>query len=86
MPGAADLVALFDLGIGSDDHDADRLFFEVEGDAHHAVLGELDQLERADVAQAVDAGDAVADLDDRADLTRLDGCGEVGDLLDRGWS
>ena len=71
--GAADLVAFLDLGIRPDDHDADRLFFEVQGDAHHALLGELDQLEGADVAQAVDAGDAVADLDDRADLAGFDG-------------
>ena len=79
---AADLVAFLDLGVRADDHDADGLFLEVEGDAHHALLGELDQLERADVAQAVDAGDAVADLDDRADFARLDGGREVLDLLD----
>ena len=36
------------------------------------LLGELDQLERADVPEAVDAGDAVADLDDGADLAGLD--------------
>ncbi len=77
--GPPDLVAFFDLGVRADDHDADRLFFEVQGDAHHVLLGELDQLERADVAQAVDAGDAVADLDDGADLL---GRGDLVEVLD----
>jgi hypothetical protein len=52
---------------------ADVVFLEVEGDAGHAVL-ELEHLHRHTVLEAVDAGQAVADLEHRADLgeVRLD--------------
>ncbi len=76
------LVALLDLGVWPDDHHADGFLFEVQGDAHHVLLGELHQLERSDVAQPVDARDPIADLHDRADLARLDRGREVRDLLD----
>ncbi len=64
-PGGPDLVALFDVGVLTHDDDTDGILFQVEGQAERAVLGELDQLARHDLAQPVDTGDAVADLDDR---------------------
>src|ERR1051326_7035664 len=82
-PGAAHLVAFFDVRVRPDDHDADRFFFEVQSDAHDLLFGELDQLERADIAEAIHARDTVTHLDHRANLTRLDGRGEVCDLLDK---
>jgi hypothetical protein len=62
----------------AEERDADVVLLEVEGDAGDAVL-ELEALERDAVLETVDAGDAVADLEDGADL------GEVGldvELLD----
>ncbi len=70
-PGAADLVALFDLDVGAHDDDADVVLFEVERDALQAVR-ELDQLGGAHAAQAVDAREIRADLDDGADLVFLE--------------
>ena len=49
---------------------ADRVFFEVEDLAHGAVL-EFEQLAGHGALQAVDAGDAVADFDNRADFADL---------------
>ena len=66
--GGADLVALFDLGVLTDDEDADGVLFQVEGQADGVRSWELDQLTGHDLAQAVDVGDAVADADDRADV------------------
>ena len=48
-------------------HGAHLVFFQVQGDARHAVR-ELDQLAGHDLLQAVDAGDAVAHRDHRAGL------------------
>ena len=62
----------------AEDHRADRLFLEVEGHAHDAAR-ELEQLRRERALQAVDLGDAVADLDDRADRARLDAGVELVD-------
>ena len=62
----------------AEERNADVVLLEVEGDARHAVL-ELEPLERDAVLEAVDASDAVAHLEDAADL------GEVGldvELLD----
>ncbi len=62
----------------AEERGADVVLLEVEGDADDAVL-ELEPLERDAVLEPVDAGDAVADLEDGADL------GEVGldvELLD----
>ena len=80
--GTSDLVAFLNFGVGPDDHDADGFLFEVQGDAHDVLLGELDELERPDVAETVYASNPVAHLDNRADLTRFDGRTEVRDLLD----
>ena len=49
---------------------ADVVLLEVERDAGDAVL-ELEPLERDAVLEAVDAGDAVADLEDGADLREV---------------
>ena len=58
----------------------DVRLLEVEGEARHPV-GELEHLERHAVLEAVDARDAVADGDDRADLGDLDGPLVAGDLF-----
>ena len=71
LAGAADRLALLDVLPLAEERDADVVLLEVEGDADDAVL-ELEHLERDAVLEPVDAGDAVADLEDGADL------GEVG--------
>ncbi len=45
--------------------------FQVEGDAHHAVV-ELDQFLRTDTGQAGGAGNPVAGLEHRADFPQAD--------------
>jgi hypothetical protein len=57
----------------AEERSADVVLLEVEGDSRHAVL-ELEPLERDAVLDAVDAGDAVSDLEDAANLreVRLD--------------
>ena len=71
--GAADRLALLDLVPLAEERGADVVLLEVEREADDAVL-ELEHLEREAVLEAVDAGDAVADLQDGADLgeVRLD--------------
>src|SRR5439155_12921438 len=59
--GGLNRVALLDLQVVAEDDGADRLLLQVEHLAHRAVL-ELQQLAGHRVAQAVDPGDAVADL------------------------
>ena len=71
------------LEVVAEDDRADRVLFEVEDLAHRAVL-ELQQLAGHRVAQAVDAGDAVADLDDGADLADPDLLLEARDLAASG--
>ncbi len=68
--GGLDGVALLDLGVVTQDDGADRLLFEVQRHALDAA-GELQQLGRERAVDAVDAGDAVADLHHSADRTRL---------------
>ncbi len=76
LAGAPDVLALFDLGgVTQDDH-ADVADVEVQGDAQRAAL-ELEQLVGHRARQALDAGDAVAGLGDRADLL-AGGLGRVG--------
>ena len=64
----------------AEDDDADRVLFEVEGQADRAV-GELDHLAGHHAGQAVDAGDAVADLEHAADLADVDLRRELLDFL-----
>ena len=66
-----DRLALVDRAGVAEDDDADRVLFEVEGEADGSVL-ELDHLVDGGIGQAVDAGDAVADLDHAADRARLE--------------
>ena len=71
LAGALDGLALGDLLPLAEEGDADVVLLEVERDAGDAVL-ELEHLHRHAALEPVDAGDAVADLEDGADL------GEVG--------
>ena len=78
--GALDGLALLDLAVVAEDHDADVVGFEVERHAAHAVL-ELDHLAGLNVVEAVDAGDAVADREHLADFGDFGLLAEVLDLL-----
>ena len=69
--GRLDLVALLERGVVAQDQGADRLLLEVEGHAHDPVA-EVEQLLRERAGEAVDLGDAVAHLDDRADAADVD--------------
>src|SRR5262249_30736942 len=68
--GALGLVAFFDLGVVAHEHCADLVFFQVHGDAGD-VVSEVDHLAGHDLVEPVDAGDAVAERDDGADLVDL---------------
>ena len=69
--GALDGVALLDERVLAQQHGADVVLFEVEHEARD-VVRQLEHLGHERVAQAVDARDAVADLQHRADLVDLD--------------
>jgi hypothetical protein len=74
--GSLDGVALGDVRIGAGDNRADVVCLQVERDAHRGqlgrgVFGELKQLTRARSLQAVDARDAVADLQHLAHVHHL---------------
>ena len=62
--------ALADGAAVAEDHGADRLLVEVQGQAADAAF-ELEQLVHAHAGQAGDGGDAVAHLDHAADLGGL---------------
>ena len=70
LAGAADRLAFLDLVPLAEERGADVVLLEVEREADDAVL-ELEHLEREAVLEAVDAGDAVADLQDGADLGQV---------------
>jgi hypothetical protein len=76
LAGPADLLALLDPGVVTQDHDADLADVEVQRQAADTAL-ELEQLVGHDRGQALDAGDAVTGLDDGADLL----AGDVGAVL-----
>ena len=65
--GALDGVAFLDLGVLAEEHRADALFFQVQGDAEDTV-GKLEHLAGHRLFDAVDARDAVADRHDRPDF------------------
>ena len=67
---AADGLALLHVLPLAEERRADVVLLEVERDTDHAVL-ELEPLERDAVLQSVDASDAVADLEDGADLAEI---------------
>src|SRR5262249_18614176 len=70
-PGAPHLIAFLDLGVGTEQHRPDVVLFQVEG---HAINGmrELQQLPGHAFFETVDAGDAVAHRNHRADLSEFD--------------
>ena len=78
--GALDDVALAQLRVLAEEHDADVVLLEVEHHSHELVR-ELEQLPGHRVVEAVDAGDAVADREDGAGLHHLDVPIELLDLL-----
>ena len=88
LSGATDGLALLDELPLPEERNADVVLFQVERDADNAVL-ELEALERDAVLEAVDARNAVADLQHGADLgqVRLDvvlldpGLEDRGDLF-----
>jgi len=65
-PRALDGIALLEFLVGAKHDDADAVLFEVQHHAHHLVR-ELQQFAHLRVGQPVHAGDAVADLQYRAD-------------------
>ena len=83
--GAPDLVAFADARVLAEDRHADVVLLEVQHHAHRPA-GELDQFAGHDVRKAVDARDAVADAQHRADLVGFRFRLELGQLLfqDRG--
>src|SRR2546425_3969087 len=70
-PGTPDLIAFLDLGIGTEQHGPDVVLFQVEGQAIN-VVRELQQLPGHTFFETVDAGDAVAHRNHRADLGEFD--------------
>ena len=79
-PGALDGVALADLVRLAEQHRAHRVLLEVERQAHDPV-GQLEELPRHAVLEAVDAGDAVPHAEHGADLGHVDVGGEPSELL-----
>ena len=79
-PGPLDRVALANVPVVAEDHDADIVDLEIERHALDAA-GELDHLAGLDIVQPVDPGDAVADRQHLADLGDIGFRIEVGDLL-----
>ena len=78
--GALDLVAFADFRVLAQQHHADLVFFQVHGDAGH-VMRELEQFSGHDFVEAMHAGNAVAQGDDRADFIHGDLGLVVLDLL-----
>ena len=70
LAGAAHRLALLDELPLAEERHPDVVLLEVEGDADDPVL-ELEALERDAVLESVDACDAVADLQHRADLRQV---------------
>ena len=79
-PVRRDLVAFLDFRVFAQQHRAHLVFFQVHGDAGNAVR-ELDQLAGHDLFQAVNARDAVAHRDHRADFGDIDRAFVILDLL-----
>ena len=77
--GGLDDVAFLDGGRVAQDDRADGLLGQVQGHAHDTA-GKLQELGRQRALKPVDRGDAVTDLDDRADVARLRGRIEVVDV------
>src|SRR5262249_37152341 len=69
--GAGHRVAFLDLGVRAQQHRADVVGLEVQHEPVHAA-GKFEQLTGERLVEAVDARDAVADLDDAAGLLEVD--------------
>src|SRR5712691_3401512 len=67
LAGSTDLIAFLDALVRAQDDGADRVFFEVEGDASYAPF-EFQHLERLGGLQAIDLRDPVAYLGDNTDV------------------
>ena len=72
--GALDRVALDDLVPLAEEHDADVVLLEVEGEPGD-VVRQLEHLERHAVVEPVDAGDAVGHREHGPDLGEVGGVG-----------
>ncbi len=70
LAGTLDLVAFADFGVVAQQHGADLIFFQVHGQSGHAVR-ELKQFAGHDLVETVNARDAVAERNDRADFVDL---------------
>jgi len=80
LAGGTNLVALCDLEVVPQNHNADTAFFEVECEAYGAV-GEFNHLPGHHCRQARAARDAVADLDHSTHFRRLYQTAKVFNLL-----
>ena len=69
-------IPFLNLQVIPEDNDADAVFFQVESQPAHPV-GELDHLIGHDARQAMDAGNAVAHLQHRADFADIEVALEV---------
>src|SRR5271156_3546223 len=78
--GAFDGVAFFDFGVITQEHRADLIFFQVQRDAEN-VVRKLDHFAGHALIEAVNARDAVAHGDDRADFLDREGLLIIFDLL-----
>ena len=78
--GPLDGVAFLDAAVGTEDHDADIVGFEVERHALDAAR-ELDELTGLHVVEAIDAGDTVADAEHLADFGDFGFLAEILDLV-----
>src|SRR6185437_15714411 len=80
LVGALDGIAFANFRVIAEEHGADLIFLEVQRNAEDAVR-KLDHLAGHALIEAVDARDAVADGDDRADLLDRDRLLIIFDLL-----
>src|SRR5207249_3098102 len=80
LAGRADLVPLLDLEVVAEDDDGDGGLFQVERQPTDAGLAELAHLAGHHAGQAVDARDAVADLEHAADLPDVLAGADLADL------
>ena len=69
--GGAHGHAFGNLGVLAHDDDADAVFFQVEGNAHHAV-GKLHQFLGSDIGQSGGTRNPIARFQHRADIGNLD--------------
>ncbi len=78
-PGRGDRLAFFDPRVFAEDHHAHRRFFEVQRDPLDAIF-KRHHLARHQAGEAVNARDAVSDLENLPDFARRDFGRELFDL------